>query len=295
MFPNQIKKRGARVDVLQAGIILTPVGLIQQIPRVSPGCGLPSIFIKSAWISRAAPRMQTKVSPVRGGGDLSSAGNDGISSISCIPPCCCANTACPMGLGRIWEVGLFTHHPPGSPWERAEHMDTWCRRRTTKVCLFSTSSLSCSWKLSLVFPCQKQTRRVPTNGRSIKHHRDCLFCVNLSRGIYVRRHTEGSFSARSAHRFMSPSTLMFHIKPDLLQVGVITYFMLSTGTSSKIYLWLSCAKLRFTAKKICDLCALGLKVHWVSQLHTFFRFIPNFWVFNHSAHLVQLLNPEPPL
>lgn len=69
--------------------------------------------------------METMASPVGGGWDPSVTGNDGISSISCIPSCCCANTACPKGLGRIGEVSLFTHHPPGSPWERAEHWDIW--------------------------------------------------------------------------------------------------------------------------------------------------------------------------
>ena len=153
-----------------------PFLLFSRFPAPSPGCG------------RAPHLHQVSLNKQRcplhgyceGRGDPCTTGSDGISSISCIPPCCCANTACPTGLGRI---GGSQPVYPSSTWQPLResralgHMESRASmgRTATKACLFSTSSLSASCLLSLVFPCREQIHAgISTNGRPIKYHQDCL-------------------------------------------------------------------------------------------------------------------------
>lgn len=84
-------------------------------------------------------------------------------------------------------------------------------RGVTKVCLFSTSSLSFACLLSLVFLCQEHVYTGSfTNGRPITYHQDCLPYFSVRCSIYW-----SSLSVwMTAHRrpifcmlFMSPTTL----------------------------------------------------------------------------------------
>lgn len=140
---------------------------------------LPSI----PWVISNKQHYPCRWKPVEGRRSPSITGNDGISSISCIPACCCANSTDPMRWGRIEirKASLFTHHPSGRNLRqsRARWHVAHCAYAVTgdKVCLFSTSSLSLSalsqsgWGLSQV-------------GGLLKINWLCLCCSRGYRGIF---------------------------------------------------------------------------------------------------------------
>lgn len=148
-------------------------------------------------------------------------GNDGISSISCIPLRCCANTAYPLRLGRIGEVSLFTHHPPGSRWERAEHSDIWRvvppwgEERQKSVCSALLHFLSLAYFL-LSFAVRSKYMLGFSQMAGPLNITGTVYATLVSdeapTGVVRQcgwQHTGGPFSAFSAHLFMYPTTWVF--------------------------------------------------------------------------------------
>lgn len=152
-------------------------------------------------------------------------GNDGISSISCIPLCCCANTACPVGLGRIGEVSLFIHNPPGSPWGRAEHSDIWHigppwgEKQPKSVCLvllhsflLFTLSCLCPSGINAHWDFQKMTGPLKITRTA------CSSVSDKASNRVAWQHTGGQFSACSVCFIMGQDFWVFvcfdlHLSP----------------------------------------------------------------------------------
>lgn len=170
-------------------------------------------------------------------------------------------------------------------------------RRVTKACLFSTSSLSFSCLLSLVFLCQEHMYAGSfTDGRPVKYHQDCLLYFSVrcsiswsSMSMWMTTHRRPIFCML----FMSSTTLVFvHLALvrstfSKLVSSPSLYSTYWTGMRIKIYLWFSWHVQSSASQPRTSVIHmfLGLEVHWNSHLHTFLSCILNFWDFYHDIHL----------
>lgn len=199
-----------------------------------------------------------------------------------------------MGLGRIVEVSLFTHHPPGSPWERAEHRDIWRAEPPKRQSLFAQHFFT--FFLFAYFFCHEQI-----DAWIIKYQPDCLRCFSVSWRLRWSSITEETCSLRAMFclHLTPPSNL--YSAPVFVQLAWVWFTFskpLSSPPSSPLYddlplALVACAKLHLAAKKTSDSYILLIwKVRWNPQLHTFLCCFYNFWAFHHDAHVFQVLNHE---
>lgn len=165
------------------------------------------------------------------GGDPSTTGNDGISSISCIPLRCCANTACPTRPGRIGGRGPVY---PSSTWQPLREPSTQAYGGAVppSVCSAPLHSLFLLFTFSCLSPTGRNTSRELC--RPIRHF---VNFIPASTEVVVVPHTQ-----EAPATFLNQS----HLLTQVCSLNPTFGFQCT-------------CKLRFAAKDISDSCIPGFE------------------------------------